>query len=61
MKTITKKQAIVQSVDAMNEREMEKVVDFIRELLHTPEQQRNYQEFKQRAMNEIQEALKRTN
>lgn len=60
METTTKKQAIVQSIDAMNASEMEKVIGFIRELSQGQEVNRSYIEFKKRALNEIQEALNST-
>lgn len=58
METTTKKQAIVQSVESMNEAEMEKVIDFIRELIYSPNLDTNYLEFKKQGLQEIQEALK---
>lgn len=58
METTTKKQAIVQSVESMNEAEMEKVIDFIRELIYSPNLDTNYLEFKKQGLQEIQNALK---
>ncbi|ELR73654.1 hypothetical protein C900_02058 [Fulvivirga imtechensis AK7] len=59
MKTLTKKQAILQSLEAMNASEMEKVLDYIKDLLYDPHHDENYQQFKQKAMKEIEKALKK--
>lgn len=59
MKTLTKKQAILQSLEAMNASEMEKVLDYIKGMLYDPHQARNYQQFKQQAMKQIEKALKK--
>ncbi len=56
MKTV-KKQAILKSLEAMNSSEMDKVIDYIKDLLYNDANDLNYQEFKQKAMKEIQEAL----
>ncbi|GAA0891684.1 hypothetical protein GCM10009122_13630 [Fulvivirga kasyanovii] len=58
MKAITKKQAILQSLEAMDASEMEKVLDYIKDLLYNPANDLNYQKVKQQAMREIQHALK---
>ncbi|MBL6446322.1 hypothetical protein JMN32_08380 [Fulvivirga sp. 29W222] len=58
MKAITKKQAILQSLEAMDASEMEKVLDYIKDLLYNPSNDSNYQKVKQQAMREIQRALK---
>lgn len=60
METTTKKQAIVQSVESMNEAEMEKVIGFIRDLIYSPELDNDYLNFKKKGLQEIQEALKST-
>jgi len=57
MENLTKKQSIVQSLESMNQREMDKVVDYIRDLLYTPQNDRSHQVIKQRALKEIKEAL----
>ncbi|QSE98177.1 hypothetical protein [Fulvivirga lutea] len=57
METTTKKQAIVQSINSMNEAEMEKVIGFIRDLIYSPDQDRDYLEFKRKGLKEIQDAL----
>lgn len=58
MKTV-QKQAILKSLETMNDKEMDKVIDYIKELLYNDANDLNYQEFKQKAMNEIREALKK--
>ncbi|MEQ8927891.1 MAG: hypothetical protein RLO81_18890 [Fulvivirga sp.] len=57
METTTKKQAIVQSIDSMNEAEMEKVIGFIRGLIYSPDLDQDYLEFKRKGLKEIQDAL----
>lgn len=57
MKAITKKQAILQSLEAMDASEMEKVLDYIKDLLYNPVNDLNYQQIKQQAMQEIRTAL----
>jgi len=57
MQNVTKKQAIMQSLEAMNASEMEKVIDYIKDLLYTEEQDMSYQNFKRNAIKEIQQAL----
>jgi len=57
MENLTKKQSIVQSLESMNQREMDKVVDYIRDLLYTPQNDRSHQAIKQQALREIKEAL----
>lgn len=57
MKATTKKQAILQSLEAMDASEMEKVLDNIKSLLYNPENDRNYQQVKQQAMEQIRTAL----
>lgn len=61
MKTLTKKQAILQSLDAMNASEMEKVLDYIKNLLYDQRHDRNYERLKERAMKEIKKALRKNN
>jgi hypothetical protein len=57
MENLTKKQAIVQSLESMNNIEMEKVIDYIKGLLYIPENDPRHQELKQRALIEIKDAL----
>jgi len=57
MENLTKKQSIVQSLGSMNQREMEKVVDYIRGLLYRPENDSSHQMMRERALKEIKEAL----
>lgn len=57
MDTIVKKQAILQSIDSMNEAEMEKVLDYIKGLLNDVRKDIHYLNFKANAMNEIRNAL----
>ena len=57
MENLTKKQSIVQSLESMNLREMDQVVDYIRDLLYTPKNDRSHQAIKQQALREIKEAL----
>lgn len=61
MKTLTKKQAILQSLEAMNASEMEKVLDYIKDMLYDHANDRNYQEFRKKAMQEIRVALDKDN
>ena len=57
MENVTKKQSIVQSLESMNLREMDQVVDYIRDLLYRPQNDRSHQAIKQQALKEIKEAL----
>lgn len=58
MKTV-KKQAILKSLESMNSTEMDKVIDYIKDLLYNDANDLKYQEFKQKAMSEIREALEK--
>lgn len=60
MKTLTKKQAILQSLEAMSSTDMEKVLSYIKEQLQDSGHGRNYQNIKQKAMKEIRKALRKT-
>ncbi|HNP19221.1 MAG TPA: hypothetical protein PKL31_12350 [Fulvivirga sp.] len=60
MENLTKKQAIVQSLESMNHIEMEKVIDYIKGLLYVPENDATHQELKQKALMEIKEALRKS-
>jgi hypothetical protein len=53
------KLAILQSLDAMDQVQMEKVLDYIKGLVHTPGNV-NYQAFKKEAMKEIRKALRKS-
>ena len=57
MENLTKKQSIVQSLESMNLREMDQVVDYIRDLLYCTKDDRSHQAIKQQALKEIKEAL----
>jgi hypothetical protein len=57
MENLSKKQSIVQSLESMNQIEMEKVVDYIRDLLYLPQNDRSHQAIKKQALKEINEAL----
>jgi len=58
MNTLTKKQAILQSLDAMSSTEMDKVLDYVKDMLYNEENDLNYLQFKRKAIQEIQDALK---
>jgi hypothetical protein len=53
------KLAILQSLDAMDQVQMEKVLDYIKSLLPQPGDM-NYQSFKKEAMKEIRKALRKS-
>jgi hypothetical protein len=57
MENLTKKQSIVQSLESMNQMEMKKVIDYIRNLLYLQENDRSYQTIKKQALEEINQAL----
>jgi len=57
MNTLTKKQAIVQSLESMNASEMDRVLDYIEGLLYNESLDQNYVDFKEKALREIQHAL----
>ncbi|MEQ8243787.1 hypothetical protein [Fulvivirga sp.] len=57
MENLTKKQAIVQSLESMNSREQEQLIGFIKEMLYEPERDIDYTKFKENALKEIQQAL----
>ncbi|TRX58712.1 hypothetical protein FNH22_12605 [Fulvivirga sp. M361] len=57
MNTIIKKQAIVQSLDSMNDGDMENVLGYIKELLYNEQLDMTYQDFKKQAMIQINQAL----
>jgi len=51
------KLAIVQSLDAMDQVQMEEVLQYIKRLLNQPVRNPDYQSFKREAMKEIRQAL----
>ncbi|MFN5170692.1 MAG: hypothetical protein ACK5DD_13805 [Cyclobacteriaceae bacterium] len=53
------KLAIVQSLDAMDQVQMEEVLQYIKGLLNQPARTPDYQTFKREAMNEIRQALQK--
>jgi len=53
------KLAIVQSLDAMDQVQMEEVLTYIKGLLNRPKRTENYKTFKREAMKEIRQALKK--
>ena len=57
MNSVVKKQAILQSLDSMNDSEMEDVLGYIKQLLYNADLDRDYQAFKKNAMNQINQAL----
>ncbi len=57
MNALVKKQAILQSLDSMNDSEMENVLDYIKQLLYNSDLDRDYQAFKKNAMDQINKAL----
>jgi len=50
------KLAIVQSLDAMDQMQMEEVLQYIKRLLNQPVRNPDYQSFKREAMKEIRQA-----
>ena len=57
MNSVVKKQAILQSLDSMNDSEMEDVLGYIKQLLYNADLDRDYQAFKKNAMDQINKAL----
>ncbi len=57
MNTLIKKQAILQSLDSMNDSEMERVLQYIKGLLYNETLDMDYLAFKRKAMEEINAAL----
>ena len=57
MNSVVKKQAILQSLDSMNDSEMEDVLGYIKQLLYNAELDRDYLAFKKNAMDQINKAL----
>jgi hypothetical protein len=52
------KLAILQSLDAMDQLQMEEVMHYIKAVLNKPAQPIDYQSFKREAMKEIRQALR---
>lgn len=52
------KLAILQSLDAMDQVQMEEVLNYIKGILNQPERTGEYREFKKEAMKEIRKALR---
>lgn len=52
------KLAIVQSLDGMDQVQMEEVLKYIKTVLNQPHRPMNYQRFKYEAMKEIRQALR---
>ncbi|MEP2773081.1 MAG: hypothetical protein ABJH05_13100 [Fulvivirga sp.] len=57
MKSITKKQAIMQSLEAMSAEEMEQVLKYVKNMLYNESNDLSYQDFKSQALKEIKDAL----
>jgi hypothetical protein len=57
MENLTKKQAIVMSLESMNTKETERLISFIKEILYQPDKEAGYLEFKEHALQEIRDAL----
>lgn len=57
MEAITKKQALLQSIEGMNQAEMDKVIDYIKMMLYNADNDWSYLNFKKEALREIQSAL----
>jgi len=54
----TPKLAILQSLDAMDQRQMDEVLKYIKGILSQPGRSGDYQTFKRKALMEIQQALR---
>ena len=57
MENLTKKQAIVQSIESMNSKEQEQLIGFIKDMLYEPDRDQGYNKFRENALKEIQDAL----
>lgn len=53
------KLAILQSLDAMDQVQMEEVLTYIKGLLNHPKRTEDYKDFKREAMKEIRQALRK--
>jgi len=54
----TPKLAILQSLDAMDQKQMDEVLHYIKEILSQPARFTDYQTFKHQALMEIRQALR---
>jgi hypothetical protein len=54
----TPKLAILQSLDAMDQQQMDEVLKYIKGILSQPARFSDYQTFKRKALKEIQQALR---
>ena len=57
--THSPKLAILQCLDAMDHKQMDEVLKYIRGILSQPARSNDYQTFKRQALKEIQQALRR--
>jgi mRNA-degrading endonuclease RelE of RelBE toxin-antitoxin system len=57
MYTIDQKHQILESLDALDQAQAEKVLSYIKGLLHTSREDAGYQKLKREAMKEIRQAL----
>lgn len=55
----TNKNEIIESLDVLDQDQAEKVLKFIKGILYAGKDEEDYQNFKARAMKEINEALKK--
>lgn len=55
--TINQKHQILESLDALDQAQAEKVMDYIKGLLYTPREDARYQKLKREGMKEIRKAL----
>jgi tellurite resistance protein len=58
MTTVTKKLQILESLDALDQTQSEKVLAYIKSMLAPPQDEGQYKQFKREAMKEIRKALK---
>lgn len=57
MKTSDQKHEILESLEALDQRQAEKVLTYIKGLLHAPENDASYRKLKRNALKEIRQAL----
>jgi hypothetical protein len=58
MANVTQKLRILESLDALDQTQSEKVLAYIRSMLNTQRDEEHYKRFKREAMKEIRQALK---
>ncbi len=58
MITVTQKLRIMESLDALNQTQSEKVLAYIRSMVNNQREEDQYKRFKREAMKEIRKALK---